>query len=162
MDIYCLICWQGPCSKFGQISFGCARFPGFQVFRHFFDGASPSFREGMHAQAGRQPPDTGGNFLRAEKGRLLMWVLLNLILAGSNLIFVVIKLLKLMFQHDVVGVDVGRVYWFLASVVFSCRPFFLTGSFFRIGFCRSDENLRHTSVCSSLHPPLHFTTVKPT
>ena len=28
-------------------------------------------------------------------------------------------------QHYVVRVDVGRVYWFLAAVVFSCMPFFL-------------------------------------
>ena len=43
---------------------------------------------------------------------------------------------KSMFQQNVVDVDVGQVYWFLAAVVFSCMPFFPLCGFFQIGFCR--------------------------
>ena len=82
---------------------------------------------------------------------------------------IAVNVLQLMFQHDVVGVDVGQVYWFLATVVFSCMPFFDVWFFpkcvFQSGFCRS------MSVRWKLAPhlrlprpirPLYFTTVKPT
>ena len=77
VDIYPLICRQGPCSKFGQISFGCAA--GFRGFQPLFWHRLPLFSRGRCMRRQATAADTGGNFLRAEKKPLLMWVLLNLI-----------------------------------------------------------------------------------
>ena len=178
VDIYRLICWQGPCSsKFGQISFGC---PGFRGFPPLFRRRLPLFsrRRCMRRQAtawhGRKFSSGG----KKAAFNLLMWVLPNLIprlgLGPHNLIFVV----KLMFQHD--GVGVGRVYWFLAAVVFSCMPF-SDVCFFQSGFCRSfgffpmcvfsqsgfcrsfgQMKTRATPLTAPTLRPLYFTTVKPT
>ena len=94
MDIYRLICRQGPCSKFGQISFGCA---GFRGFRHFFDVASPVFAREMHAQAGNHL--TGEEILLGRK-KVRFYTFnvgfaqfdLESFLRPHNLIFVVVKL----------------------------------------------------------------------
>ena len=134
MDIYRLICRQGPCSKFGQISFGC---PGFRGFSPLFRRRLPLFSRGrcMRRQAttwhGRKF-SWGG---KKAAFNLLMWVLPNLISSlflDPTIWSLLLSNFNLMFQHDVVGV--GRVYWFLAAVVFSCMPFSDVCSFLKVVF----------------------------
>ena len=158
VDFYRLICWQGPCSKFGQISFGC---PGFRGFSPLFRRRLPLFSRGrcMRRQAttwhGRKF-SWGG---KKAAFNLLMWVLPNLISSlflDPTIWSLLLSNFNLMFQHDVVGV--GRVYWFLAAVVFSCMPFSDVCFFPKwfLSVFRSDENSRHTSDCPDPAPALLY------
>ena len=157
MDIYFLICRHGHQSKFGQISFGC---PDFRFSGTF--STSPCFRSQVHAWPGKRLT-RDEIFFGREKSQLLIWVLLDLLRSRNRRSWLVMRFVFMFHHHDEVAVDAGRVYWFLASVVFSCAPFLLFVVFSKVFFsilvfvgslCRSWSDEPHLSLNI-----LHFTII---
>ena len=131
MDIYFLICRHGHQSKFGQISFGC---PDFRFSATF--STSPCFRSQVHAWPVRRLT-RDEIFFGREKSQLLIWVFLDLLRSQNRRPWLVMRFVFMFHHHDEVAVDAGRVYWFLASVVFSCSPFFPFAVFSKVFFFSS-------------------------
>ena len=148
MDIYFLICRHGHQSKFGQISFGC---PDFRFSATF--STSLCFRSQVHAWPGKRLT-RDEIFFGREKSQLLIWVLLQLLRSQNRRSWQVMRFVFMFHHHDEVGVDVGRVYWFLASVVFLARLsyslWFFPNSFFSSWFlsavCAAHGQMSHTSL----------------
>ena len=144
--------------------FWLRRFSWFSGFPPLFWHRLPCFREG-DACVGRQPPDTGGNFLRLGKN------------AAFNVGFAQFepesffspqiwssqkKNMIPCYQLDAGGCWMGLLVldgvWFFLVCLFSAVVF---SPLWFLSAWRSDENSRHTSSAPSTSP-LYFTTVKPT
>ena len=138
--------------------FWLRRFSWFSGFPPLFWHRLPCFREG-DACVGRQPPDTGGNFLRLGKN------------AAFNVGFAQFepesffsppiwssqkKNMIPCYQLNAVRLLDGFIgSW--RSVVFSCLPFFGGGFFLHCGFCRRGGQMRTRATPPRPHPQARST-----
>ena len=134
--------------------FWLRRFSWFSGFPPLFWHRLPCFREG-DACVGRQPPDTGGNFLRSGKN------------AAFNVGFAQFELESffsppIWSEYDsMLSVErcevVGWVYWFLTECGFFLFAFFQRWFFLHCGFCRRGGQMRTRATPPRPHPQARST-----